>query len=195
MPDTAPDQSTNLIWVDLEMTGLCTQTDTIIEIATIVTDKYLTELAVGPVMAIHQSAEVMDGMDEWNTRQHGKSGLTQRVSQSHTSAAEAEQATIEFLNEWVAEGASPMCGNSICQDRRFMAREMPALEKFFHYRNLDVSTLKILASLWAPRVAKGFDKDSQHLALSDIRDSIDELIWYREHLFDAAAFSGDAGHD
>jgi oligoribonuclease len=195
MPDTAPDRSTNLIWVDLEMTGLCTQTDTIIEIATIVTDKYLTELAVGPVMAIHQSAEVMDGMDEWNTRQHGKSGLTQRVSQSHTSAAEAEQATIEFLNEWVEEGASPMCGNSICQDRRFMARQMPALEKFFHYRNLDVSTLKILASLWAPGVAKGFDKDSQHLALSDIRDSIDELIWYREHLFDAAALSGDAGHD
>jgi len=195
MPDTAPDRSTNLIWIDLEMTGLCTQTDTIIEIATIVTDKYLAELAVGPVMAIHQSAEVMDAMDEWNTRQHGKSGLTERVSLSHTSAAEAEQATIEFLGEWVEEGASPMCGNSICQDRRFMAREMPALEKFFHYRNLDVSTLKILASLWAPGVAKSFEKDSAHLALSDIRDSIEELIWYRDHLFDAAALSGDAGHD
>ena len=195
MPDTAADRSTNLIWIDLEMTGLCTQTDTIIEIATIVTDKYLTELAEGPVLAIHQSAEVMEGMDEWNTRQHGRSGLTERVSESHTSAAEAEQATIEFLNEWVDEGASPMCGNSICQDRRFLAREMPTLEKFFHYRNLDVSTLKILASLWAPEVATGFDKDSAHLALSDIRDSIEELIWYREHLLDATALSGDSGHD
>ena len=195
MPDTAPDRSTNLIWIDLEMTGLCTQTDTIIEIATIVTDKYLTELAVGPVLAIHQSAEVMDGMDEWNTRQHGKSGLIDRVSRSHASAPEAEQATIEFLSEWVEEGASPMCGNSICQDRRFLAREMPTLEKFFHYRNLDVSTLKILASLWAPEVAKGYSKDSAHLALSDIRDSIEELIWYREHLLDVAAVNGDAGHD
>ena len=195
MPDTAPDRSTNLIWIDLEMTGLCTQTDTIIEIATIVTDKYLTELAVGPVMAIHQSATVMDGMDEWNTRQHGKSGLIDRVSKSHTSAPEAEQATIEFLSEWVEEGASPMCGNSICQDRRFLAREMPTLEKFFHYRNLDVSTLKILAALWAPEVAKGFDKDSAHLALSDIRDSIEELNWYREHLINTAALSGDAGYD
>jgi oligoribonuclease len=194
MPDTAPDRSTNLIWIDLEMTGLCTQTDTIIEIATIVTDKYLAELAIGPVMAIHQSATVMDGMDEWNTRQHGKSGLIDRVAKSHTSAPEAEQATIEFLSEWVEEGASPMCGNSICQDRRFLAREMPTLEKFFHYRNLDVSTLKILALLWAPEVATGFDKDSAHLALSDIRDSIEELNWYREHLLDAAALSGDAGH-
>ncbi len=191
MPDTAPDRSTNLIWIDLEMTGLCTQTDTVIEIATIVTDKYLTELATGPVLAIHQSQEVMDGMDEWNTRQHGQSGLTARVLACSTSAAEAEQATIDFLNEWVDEGASPMCGNSICQDRRFLAREMPALERFFHYRNLDVSTLKILASLWAPDVAKGFDKDSQHLALSDIRDSIEELIWYREHLIDPAALDDD----
>lgn len=195
MPDTAPERSTNLIWIDLEMTGLCTQTDTIIEVATIVTDQYLSELAVGPVLAIHQSAEIMDGMDEWNTRQHGKSGLIDRVSKSNLSAAEAEQATLEFLNDWVEEDASPMCGNSICQDRRFLAREMPALEKFFHYRNLDVSTLKILATLWAPEVAKGFDKDSAHLALSDIRDSIEELIWYREHLLDAAALSSDAGHD
>ena len=194
MPDTAADRSTNLIWIDLEMTGLCTQTDSIIEIATIVTDKYLTEIAEGPVLAIHQSAEVMDGMDEWNTRQHGKSGLTLRVLECSTNVAQAEQATIDFLNEWVDEGASPMCGNSICQDRRFLAREMPALEKFFHYRNLDVSTLKILASLWAPGVAQGFDKDSAHLALSDIRDSIDELKWYREHLFDAAAINGAAGN-
>ena len=192
MPDTAPDRSTNLIWIDLEMTGLCTQSDSIIEIATIVTDKYLSELAEGPVMAIHRPSSVMEGMDEWNTLQHGKSGLTQRVADSHTSAAEAEQATLAFLREWVDEGASPMCGNSICQDRRFLAREMPALEKFFHYRNLDVSSLKILAGLWAPDVAKGFNKESAHLALSDIRDSIDELIYYREHLLDAAAL---AAHD
>jgi len=190
MPDTEPDRSTNLIWIDLEMTGLCTQTDTIIEIATIVTDKYLTELAQGPVIAVRQSEETMDGMDEWNTRQHGKSGLIARVLESRTHAAEAEQATLEFLREWVDEGASPMCGNSICQDRRFMAREMPQLEKFFHYRNLDVSSLKILATLWAPAVAKGFDKESAHLALSDIRDSIDELVWYRENLLDASALSG-----
>ena len=190
MPDTEPDRSTNLIWIDLEMTGLCTQTDTIIEIATIVTDKYLTELAQGPVIAIRQSKDTMDGMDEWNTRQHGKSGLIARVLESRTHAAEAEQATLEFLREWVDEGASPMCGNSICQDRRFMAREMPQLEKFFHYRNLDVSSLKILATLWAPAVAKGFDKESAHLALSDIRDSIDELVWYRENLLDASALSG-----
>ena len=193
MPDTAPDRSTNLIWIDLEMTGLCTQTDTIIEIATIVTDKYLTELAVGPVLAIRQSASTMDGMDEWNTRQHGKSGLIIRVLESDTSAAAAEQATLDFLQEWVDEGASPMCGNSICQDRRFLSREMPALEKFFHYRNLDVSSLKILASLWAPQVAKGFSKESAHLALSDIRDSIEELIWYRENLLDATAMNGNSG--
>ena len=193
MPDTAPDRSTNLIWIDLEMTGLCTQTDTIIEIATIVTDKYLTELAVGPVLAIRQSASTMDGMDAWNTRQHGKSGLITRVLESDTSAAAAEQATLDFLQEWVDEGASPMCGNSICQDRRFLSREMPALEKFFHYRNLDVSSLKILASLWAPQVAKGFSKESAHLALSDIRDSIEELIWYRENLLDATAMNGNSG--
>jgi len=186
MPDTAPDRSTNLIWIDLEMTGLCTQTDTIIEIATIVTDKHLSELAEGPVLAIRQSASVLDGMDEWNTRQHCKSGLSARVLDSNTSAAEAEQATLKFLNEWVEEGASPMCGNSICQDRRFLAREMPALEKYFHYRNLDVSTLKILAALWAPEVAAGFAKESAHLALSDIRDSIEELSWYRERLLDPA---------
>ena len=192
MPDSAPDRSTNLIWIDLEMTGLCTQSDTIIEIATIVTDKYLSELAEGPVMAIHQRASVMEGMDEWNTLQHGKSGLTQRVADSHTSMAEAEQATLAFLREWVDEGVSPMCGNSICQDRRFLAREMPTLEKYFHYRNLDVSTLKILGALWAPKIASGFNKESAHLALSDIRDSIDELNYYREHLLDASVL-GD--HD
>ena len=182
----ANDRTTNLIWIDLEMTGLCTQNDTIIEIATIVTDKYLHELAEGPVLAIHQSPETMDGMDEWNTRQHGDSGLTARVLESEITAREAEMATLEFLREWVDAGASPMCGNSICQDRRFLAREMPELEAYFHYRNLDVSTLKILASQWAPSVAKGFTKDSAHLALADIRDSIEELTWYRDQLFDAA---------
>ncbi len=195
MPDSSPDRSTNLIWIDLEMTGLCTRTDSIIEIATVVTDKNLTELAVGPVLAIRQTSATMDSMDEWNTRQHGQSGLTARVLESGLSAADAEQATIAFLKEWVEEGTSPMCGNSICQDRRFLAREMPILETFFHYRNLDVSTLKILVALWAPEVAKGFQKDSSHLALSDIRDSIEELKWYREHFIDAAALSGESGND
>lgn len=187
---SANDRASNLIWIDLEMTGLCTQNDTIIEIATIVTDKYLNELAEGPVLAIHQSRETMDGMDEWNTRQHGESGLTARVLESEIDAREAELATLAFLREWVDEGASPMCGNSICQDRRFLAREMPQLEAYFHYRNLDVSTLKILANQWAPSVANGFDKESAHLALSDIRDSIDELVWYREHLLNADVLEG-----
>lgn len=194
MPDKAPETSENLIWIDLEMTGLCTQTDTIIEIATIVTDKYLNELAEGPVLVIKQSLATMDAMDEWNTQQHGKSGLVRRVLDSSTSLAAAEQATLAFLREWVEQGASPMCGNSICQDRRFLAREMPELEKYFHYRNLDVSTLKILATQWAPEVAKGFVKESAHMALSDIRDSIEELCWYREHLFDASVLSNDAGN-
>lgn len=185
MQTATADRSTNLIWIDLEMTGLCTQSDTIIEIATVVTDKYLNELAEGPVFAIHQQQDVMSSMDDWNTRQHGNSGLTARVAASKTGTAEAEVATIAFLTEWVDAGASPMCGNSICQDRRFLAREMPQLEKFFHYRNLDVSTLKILASYWAPDVANGFKKESEHLALADIRDSIDELKWYRAHLFDS----------
>ena len=187
---SANDRATNLIWIDLEMTGLCTRNDTIIEIATIVTDKYLNELAEGPVLAIHQSRETMDGMDEWNTRQHGESGLTARVLESEIDAREAELATLAFLSEWVDKGASPMCGNSICQDRRFLAREMPELEAYFHYRNLDVSTLKILATQWAPSVANGFGKESAHLALSDIRDSIDELVWYREHLLNADVLEG-----
>ena len=195
MAATNDARSTNLIWIDLEMTGLCTQHDTIIEIATIVTDKHLNELAEGPVLAIHQSPETMDGMDEWNTRQHGESGLTERVLESEIDAAEAEAATLAFLREWVDEGASPMCGNSICQDRRFLAREMPQLEKYFHYRNLDVSTLKILAQQWAPAVAKGFSKESAHLALSDIRDSIEELAWYRANLFDAAVLEPSADND
>jgi len=194
MTTPANDRSTNLIWIDLEMTGLCTVNDTIIEIATIVTDKYLNELAEGPVLAIRQLTETMEGMDEWNTRQHGQSGLTARVLESEIHAAEAETATLAFLQKWVNVGASPMCGNSICQDRRFLAREMPELEAFFHYRNLDVSTLKILAQQWAPSVSKGYVKESVHLALSDIRDSIEELNWYRDHLFDAEVLDIPAGN-
>lgn len=186
MPTPVADRSSNLIWIDLEMTGLDPEDDTIIEIATIVTDMLLNEIAVGPVLAIGQSPARMAAMDEWNTRQHGKSGLTARVLESDVTLADAEAETLAFLQEWVDEGASPMCGNSICQDRRFLAREMSELESFFHYRNLDVSTLKILAQQWAPSVATGFVKESAHLALSDIRDSIEELAWYRENLFDAS---------
>ncbi len=178
------DSPTNLIWIDLEMTGLDTISDHIIEIATVVTDSRLNELVEGPVIAIRQSRETMDAMDEWNTRQHGESGLTARVFASDTSMQEAEFETLTLLKEHVAEGASPMCGNSICQDRRFLARQMPTLEAFFHYRNLDVSTLKILAQNWAPDIANGFKKESSHRALADIRDSIAELAYYRDALFD-----------
>ena len=187
------DTASNLIWIDLEMTGLDTVNDRIIEVATIVTDKYLNELAEGPVFAIAQSQETMAGMDEWNTRQHGESGLTNRVLTGGVSLEVAEQATLDFLASWVDKGASPMCGNSVCQDRRFMAREMPALEGYFHYRNLDVSTLKILAQQWAPEVAAGFTKESTHRALADIRDSIAELAWYRDHFLDASVLRANAG--
>ena len=193
MPQSDADRASNLIWIDLEMTGLSPESDSIIEIATIVTDKNLNELAEGPVMAIRQSEETMNAMDEWNTCQHGESGLTSRVLASDVSHAEAERATLEFLVDWVDPGVSPMCGNSICQDRRFLAREMPELERYFHYRNLDVSSLKILANLWAPDVASGFAKESAHLALSDIRDSIEELAWYRENLLSASALASDHG--
>lgn len=162
------------------MTGLDPNQDRIIEIATIVTDSHLNILAEGPVVAIYQTDETLDGMDEWNTTHHTSSGLVERIRSSNQSEADAEKATIEFLSEWVPSGKSPMCGNSICQDRRFMAQYMIELEAYFHYRNLDVSTLKILAQRWAPEVAKGFIKESKHLALSDIRDSIDELCYYRE---------------
>lgn len=187
------DKKTNLIWIDLEMTGLDTVHDRIIEIATIVTDKYLNELAEGPVLAIGQLKETMDAMDEWNTRQHGESGLTERVLASSVTLEEAEKQTLEFLSTWVDKGASPMCGNSVCQDRRFLAREMPLLDSFFHYRNLDVSTLKILAQQWAPEVAAGFTKESTHRALADIRDSIAELAWYRDHLLDKSVLVTVAG--
>lgn len=172
----------NLIWIDLEMTGLDTDADRIIEIATLVTDDRLNEIAEGPQLVIGQSEYVMRAMDEWNTRQHAASGLTERVLASDVTAAEAERQTLEFLAEHSVAGTSPMCGNSICQDRRFLAREMPELERWFHYRNLDVSTLKILAQRWAPEVARGFTKDSNHRALEDIRDSIAELAWYRAKL-------------
>ena len=177
------DRKTNLIWIDLEMTGLDTFEDQIIEIATLVTDSQLNPVAEGPMLAIHQPDAVLDGMDEWNTRQHGKSGLNQRVRDSKLTAQDAERLTLEFLAEHVDAGASPMCGNSICQDRRFMARLMPQLEEFFHYRNLDVSTLKELGKRWAPQAIAAFKKESSHLAMDDIRDSIKELEYYREHLF------------
>lgn len=171
----------NLIWIDLEMTGLDPDTDVIIEMATIVTDSQLNVLAEGPTLVIHQSDEVLANMNPWCIEQHGKSGLTQRVRDSRLSEAQAEAQTIAFLEQWVPAGASPMCGNSIGQDRRFLVRYMPRLEAFFHYRNLDVSTVKELAARWAPEVKDAFKKDSSHLALDDIRDSIAELRHYREH--------------
>lgn len=176
----------NLIWVDLEMTGLSPEHDLIIEIATLVTDANLNLLAEGPALAIRQSADIMNSMDEWNTGQHGKSGLTERVLASSFNEDEAERATIEFLEHLVPQGASPMCGNSICQDRRFMARYMPKLEQYFHYRNLDVSTLKELAARWKPDALEGFSKNGNHLAMDDIRDSVNELKHYRETLFNLA---------
>lgn len=173
----------NLIWIDLEMTGLSSQTDRIIEIATIVTDSQLNLLAEGPMLAIHQPDDLLAAMDDWNRQQHGESGLVARVRASRLDERMAEQQTLEFLRQYVPPGQSPMCGNSICQDRRFMARCMPELEAFFHYRNLDVSTVKELGRRWYPERIKGFNKSSTHLALQDIRDSIDELRFYRERLF------------
>ena len=178
-------KKTNLIWIDLEMTGLVPEKDVIIEIATVVTDADLNILAEGPSIAIYQDNKHLDSMDEWNTRQHAKSGLVQRVKESEISLNEAEKQTLDFLMKYVDPGASPMCGNSICQDRRFLYIYMPNLEKFFHYRHIDVSTLKELAVRWKPDIVTSSFKQSKHLALSDIYDSINELKHYREHFIDA----------
>lgn len=173
----------NLIWIDLEMTGLDPDNDLIIEIATVVTDKNLNILAEGPVMAVRQSDAALAAMDDWNQQHHGESGLIQRVKDSDIDAAEAERRTLDFLQQWLPARTSPMCGNSICQDRRFLYRYMPKLEAFFHYRNLDVSTVKELAGRWAPQIKDGFNKQASHKALDDIIESIDELRYYRETFF------------
>ncbi|MFM1895870.1 MAG: hypothetical protein RLZZ385_944 [Pseudomonadota bacterium] len=177
------DKQANLIWLDLEMTGLFPDTHVIIEIATLVTDADLNILAEGPVLAIAQSDAELAKMDDWNQRHHGASGLIARVKASSVDVSEAEQRTLQFLAEWSIPNSSPMCGNSICQDRRFLARYMPVLERHFHYRNLDVSTVKELARRWRPDIAAGFSKDSRHQALDDIRDSVAELRYYRERFF------------
>jgi oligoribonuclease len=171
----------NLIWIDLEMTGLEPERDRIIEMATIVTDANLNILAEGPVFAVAQPNVLLDKMDSWNTRQHNKSGLVKRVLEEGVSEADAEQLTIKFLEQYLDKGKSPMCGNSICQDRRFLYKYMPTLAAFFHYRNLDVSTLKELAIRWKPEILAGITKESKHLALQDIKDSINELAYYRTH--------------
>lgn len=177
-----PLNSNNLIWIDLEMTGLNPERDRIIEIATVVTDSDLNVLSEGPVFAIHQSSELLAQMDDWNTRQHNESGLVGRVTESVITEQMAQTATLEFLRKYVPEGKSPMCGNSVWQDRRFLSRFMPELEMYFHYRMIDVSTLKELAMRWAPKIYGGYQKESRHLALADIHDSIGELRYYRERL-------------
>jgi oligoribonuclease len=174
--------SANLIWIDLEMTGLDTDNDYIIEIATVITDNQLSILEEGPVFAIHQEDSILQAMDEWNTKQHSKSGLIERVQNSKYTNTDAERLTLEFVKKFVPEKASPMCGNSICQDRRFLHRLMPQLEQYFHYRNLDVSTIKELAKRWYPDKQQ-FSKDSSHLALNDVYDSINELRFYQEYIF------------
>lgn len=180
-PATLSSSDQNLVWIDLEMTGLYPDTDRIIELAVVVTDPQLGVRVEGPVLAIHQSDATLDAMDAWNKGTHGRSGLIDRVKASKIDEASAEVQVIEFLKKYVPKGASPMCGNSICQDRRFLANYMPGLEAFFHYRNLDVSTLKELAKRWKPEILGGFKKAQAHTALADIQESIDELVYYREH--------------
>ncbi|MFM9972497.1 MAG: oligoribonuclease [Burkholderiales bacterium] len=176
-----PQDQNNLVWIDMEMTGLDPDTDRIIEVAIIVTDSALNTLAEAPVLVVHQSDAVLDGMDAWNKGTHGRSGLIDRVKASAMDEAGAELAMLEFLKQYVPISTSPMCGNSVCQDRRFMARYMPKLEAWFHYRNLDVSTLKELVKRWRPELAKGLSKHGKHEALADIQESIEELKYYREH--------------
>jgi len=173
--------ATRLIWIDMEMTGLDPDSDRILEVATIITTSHLDIVAEGPVLVVHQSDAVLNGMDAWNRGTHGRSGLTERVRQSTLAEAEVERAVVDFLRGHVPAGVSPMCGNSICQDRRFLARHMPALEAYFHYRNLDVSTLKELVKRWRPALSNGFVKHGKHEAMADIRESIEELRYYREH--------------
>ncbi len=182
---TLPASDDNLVWIDLEMTGLLPATDRIIEIAVVVTDAQLGRRIEGPVLAVHQSDATLDAMDAWNKGTHGRSGLTERVKASRIDETAAEAQVIEFLKRYVGKGKSPMCGNSICQDRRFLALTMPTLEAFFHYRNLDVSTLKELARRWKPSVLEGFKKAQAHTALADINESIDELLHYRKHFIQA----------
>ncbi len=185
MSDTTPTlakSEQNLIWIDLEMTGLKPESDRIIEIAVVVTDPHLNVRVEGPVFAVHQTDETLDKMDAWNKGTHGKSGLIDRVKASEVDEASASKQVIDFLKQYVPAGKSPMCGNSICQDRRFLANYMPELESFFHYRNLDVSTLKELAKRWKPGLSEGFKKAQAHTALADIHESIDELLHYRQHL-------------
>jgi len=176
------DKKTNLIWIDLEMTGLDPHTDIIIEIATLVTDVNLNVIAEGPEFAIHQSNQVLEKMDEWNTKQHGKSGLSQRVKDSKIDMATAENLTLDFLKQYVPANSSPMCGNTICQDRRFLAKWMPDLENYFHYRQIDVSSIKELFARWNPKILDGFSKEGNHLAMDDVRESIEELKYYRQFL-------------
>jgi len=178
-----PPNPNALVWIDMEMSGLNTDTDKIIEIATVITDSQLEIIAQGPVLAVHQPDTVLNTMDEWNTRTHGGSGLTQRVRESTLSEADAERETLDFIQQHVGKNKSPLCGNSICQDRRFLARGMPQLEAYLHYRNLDVSSIKELVRRWKPEIAPGFEKKNTHKALDDILESIAELKYYREHFF------------